>query len=70
MQVAGPRGLHDALAKVDQATAARLHQMGCPMIQGYWLSRPMPGDAALDYVIDHKGAIPPPRPRRRRSDAA
>ncbi len=54
----------------DQATAARLHQMGCPMIQGYWLSRPMPAEAALDYVLDHKGAIPPPRLRRQRSNVA
>lgn len=50
----------------DFATAERLRQMGCKMVQGFWLSRPMAPDDALAYVLDSDGAILPPRKTARR----
>lgn len=48
----------------DAATARRLHQMGCPLIQGFWLSPPIPAPDALTYATTHDGVIPLPQPWR------
>ena len=48
----------------DAATARRLHQMGCPLIQGFWLSQPIPAPDALTYATTHDGVIPLPQPWR------
>ncbi|MCC7321057.1 MAG: EAL domain-containing protein [Rubellimicrobium sp.] len=51
----------------DATTAQRLRQMGCPLIQGYWLSPPVSGDNAMAFVTGHNGTIALPRSRRRLS---
>lgn len=38
----------------DDQTAAALSDMGCNVIQGYWLSRPLPKDALLDWLAKHE----------------
>jgi EAL domain-containing protein (putative c-di-GMP-specific phosphodiesterase class I) len=30
-----------------------LREMGCDLAQGYWLSRPLPGPQALEWLIRH-----------------
>jgi len=37
----------------DGATADALADMGCKVMQGYWLSRPLPQDAVLDWLCEH-----------------
>ncbi|MCF2870884.1 EAL domain-containing protein [Octadecabacter sp. G9-8] len=37
----------------DQDTAAELGNMGCNVIQGYWLSRPLPQDCVDDWLRQH-----------------
>jgi len=36
----------------DQATASALHDMGCHVIQGYWLSPPMPKNEVEGWLIE------------------
>ena len=45
----------------DRATAERLGAFGCTQIQGYWIGRPMPADAAVDWLRETAGAIEPLR---------
>ncbi len=45
----------------DRATAERLGSFGCGAIQGYWIGRPMPEDAAVDWLRETAGAIEPLR---------
>lgn len=51
----------------DAATARKLHQMGCPQIQGYWLSPPLPAQEALDFALQNDGVIRLPQSWRGRS---
>ncbi|MBD3764634.1 MAG: EAL domain-containing protein [Rhodobacterales bacterium] len=53
----------------DAATADRLRTMGCPMIQGYWLSPPIRGELVPDFLRGH-GAAPATARRGRRPRAA
>lgn len=46
----------------DAATARRLHQMGCPHVQGFWLSPPLPATEAIAWARAHDGVIPLHRP--------
>jgi diguanylate cyclase (GGDEF)-like protein len=39
----------------DEATRDALHRMGCDLIQGYWLSRPLGKDACGDFLRKHAG---------------
>ncbi len=48
----------------DAATAQKLHQMGCPQVQGYWLSPPMPAGEALEFALSNDGIVRLPRARR------
>jgi EAL domain-containing protein (putative c-di-GMP-specific phosphodiesterase class I)/CHASE2 domain-containing sensor protein len=34
----------------DEACLERLHTMGCDLIQGYWISRPIPAGAVADFA--------------------
>ena len=45
----------------DQATATALAGMGCGVIQGYWLSRPLPRDDLLDWLHDRQRQQRPKR---------
>ena len=43
----------------DLHTANTLRAMGCGVIQGYWLSRPLPQDQLHDWLEDHvEGPVP------------
>jgi diguanylate cyclase (GGDEF)-like protein len=42
---------------------AMLREMGCDIVQGYWLSRPLPGPDALEWFRRHARSIPAPRGR-------
>ncbi|MBW7921848.1 MAG: EAL domain-containing protein [Rubellimicrobium sp.] len=48
----------------DAATARRLQQMGCPHVQGYWLSPPVPATEALAFAAAHPGTTPLPGPQQ------
>lgn len=48
----------------DAATADRLRAMGCPMVQGFWLSKPIPGDLVPDFLRQGGPAAAPARRRR------
>lgn len=41
----------------DEATSDALEHMGCGVIQGYWLSRPLPDDQLLDWLNAHSKQI-------------
>jgi diguanylate cyclase (GGDEF)-like protein len=41
----------------DRATYAYLAQEGCDVVQGFLLSRPLPGDQFLDWVTDHATSL-------------
>ena len=43
----------------DEATAAVLQQLGCDVIQGYVLTRPMPVDAFLDWLAADRAPLAP-----------
>jgi EAL domain-containing protein (putative c-di-GMP-specific phosphodiesterase class I) len=34
-----------------------LREMGCDLAQGYWLSRPLPGAEALEWLHRHGGSV-------------
>jgi EAL domain-containing protein (putative c-di-GMP-specific phosphodiesterase class I) len=36
----------------DQGTLAQLASMGCDLIQGYYVSRPLPADTFTQWLID------------------
>jgi EAL domain-containing protein (putative c-di-GMP-specific phosphodiesterase class I) len=37
---------------------AMLREMGCDIVQGYWLSRPLPGREALEWFRRHARPVP------------
>ena len=45
----------------DQATATALEGMGCRVIQGFWLWRPLPRDDLLDWLHDRQRQQSPKR---------
>jgi len=48
----------------DAATARRLQQMGCPHVQGFWLSPPLPATEALAWAGTRTATPLLPGPRR------
>jgi EAL domain-containing protein (putative c-di-GMP-specific phosphodiesterase class I) len=40
----------------DQATVDALSSLGCDIVQGYHLSRPLPPEQLLDWLRDHRAA--------------
>lgn len=57
----------------NRATAAWLGQLGCPVIQGFWISRSMPANKVLSFVEAHNSeafAIATQPPSRSVADAA
>ena len=46
----------------DDATIARLAELGCDYIQGYGLTRPLPADAFVEWLSAASGAGRPPAP--------
>jgi EAL domain-containing protein (putative c-di-GMP-specific phosphodiesterase class I) len=37
----------------DEATLERLRALGCDLVQGYFLSRPMAADLVAAWMLDH-----------------
>ncbi|MDI3493324.1 MAG: hypothetical protein PWP17_1207, partial [Desulfomicrobiaceae bacterium] len=35
-----------------------LHQLGCPLAQGYYFGRPMDAEAALTFLLEHAAQDP------------
>jgi diguanylate cyclase (GGDEF)-like protein len=51
-------GLRVVAEGVETAQAwARLARLGCDIAQGYFLSRPIPGDELAEFVVRHRAAV-------------
>ena len=44
----------------DSATWSALAALGCDAIQGYYISRPVPGDDLIHWLEQHQAATPIP----------
>ena len=44
----------------DQDTVDALRGLGCDLVQGYHLSRPLPPDRLLDWLVERQAALPAP----------
>jgi diguanylate cyclase len=43
-----------------EGALVRLRELGCDVVQGYLVSRPMPGDEALAWLETHRDGYPVP----------